>query len=63
MADNLTDLPEVLREHAARIAGGGPADSTYDPETLTLEFDAADEIDRLRQEVDQLRSQLGGGDR
>lgn len=40
-------LPDRLREHADRIAGGGPSESTYDPETLTLEHEAADEIERL----------------
>ena len=51
MAD---DLVQRLREHADRVAGGGPGDATYDPETLALEHEAADEIERLRAEVAEL---------
>ena len=36
-----------LREHADRVAGGGPSESNYDPETLILEHAAADEVERL----------------
>ena len=36
-----------LREHADRVAGVGPSEPNYDPETLTLEHAAADEIGRL----------------
>ncbi len=47
----MSDIVERLREHADRIAGGGPSDSTYDPETLDVEHEAADEIERLRAEL------------
>lgn len=42
------DLVQRLREHADRVAGGWPSDKNYDPETLEIEHDAADEIERLR---------------
>jgi len=41
------ELVAHLREHAARVAGDGPGGSNYDPETLCLEDDAANEIERL----------------
>ena len=43
------DIVESLREHAARVSGDGPSGPNYDPETLVLENDAADEIVRLRE--------------
>lgn len=42
------DLVARLREHADRVAGDGPSGSHYDPETLALEHEAADMIERLR---------------
>src|SRR5690606_21304380 len=53
MAD---DLVQRLREHADREAGGGPGDATYDPETLALEHEAADEIDRMRAALREIRA-------
>lgn len=41
-------LAQRLREHADRVAGGGPSDSNYDPETLMLEHEAADALERLQ---------------
>lgn len=54
------DLIEQLREHADRVAGGTSGEPTYDPETLAIEHAAADEIERLRNEVEHLRVQLSG---
>lgn len=45
------DIVARLREHADRVAGGGPSDGNYDPETLEIEHDAADEIKRLRKRL------------
>jgi len=45
------ELVDHLREHANREAGGNPSDDDYDPETLAVEHDAADEIDRLQELV------------
>ena len=49
------DLATRLREHADRVAGGGPSDANYDPETLEIEHDAADEIERIRADHSQAR--------
>lgn len=43
------DIVKRLREHADRVASGRPSDANYDPETLEIEHDAADEIERLRE--------------
>lgn len=48
-------LVAQLREHADRVAGGGPSEASYDPETLTLEHAAADEIERLFSAVEKHR--------
>ena len=44
----VTPSTQRIREHANRVAGGFPSDKNYDPETLEIEHDAADEIERLR---------------
>jgi hypothetical protein len=45
--DAAQKLVDHLREHAGRIAGGGPGDENYDPETLDVEHGAADMISGL----------------
>ena len=50
------DLAPRLREHADRVAGGGPSNANYDPETLEIEHDAADEIERLRGVLIEIRA-------
>ena len=52
----LGDLAPRLREHADRVAGGGPSNANYDPETLEIEHDAADEIERLRGVLIEIRA-------
>lgn len=52
----MSKLSEHLRSHAYRIAGGGPGDASYDPETLDVECQAADRIEKLEAEVEELRS-------
>ena len=47
-----------LREHADRVAGGGCSESSYDPETLQIEHDAADEIERLRGVLIEIRAKF-----
>ncbi len=54
----LSDLVMRLREHADRVAGGGPGDENYDPETLAIEHEAADSIKSLYSEVELLRGAL-----
>lgn len=45
--ENVKKLFLQLREHASREAGGVSGESNYDPETLCLENDAADVLERL----------------
>ena len=54
----LGDLAPRLREHADRVAGGGPSNANYDPETLEIEHDAADEIERLRGVLIEIRAKF-----
>jgi hypothetical protein len=49
------DLTARLREHADRVAGGGPSDPNYDPETLSLEHEAADALDSLEADLERAR--------
>jgi hypothetical protein len=42
-------LAEHLREHSARVAGGTSGENNFDPETLALESDAAEVIERLHE--------------
>ena len=56
--ETITDLVKHLRDHAYRTAGGSPGDSTYDPETLLLETDAADALERLRSVIAKLESEI-----
>jgi hypothetical protein len=50
--DSPTGLVNALRERARRVAGGGPSDRTYDPESLCLEGDAAKLIEALLHELE-----------
>lgn len=52
MNHDTQDLVGRLREHADRVAGGSCGEPTYDPETLSLEHEAADEVSRLRAALD-----------
>jgi hypothetical protein len=42
-----SDLISRLQQHADHVAGDGPSGAAYDPETLDLEHNAADMIERL----------------
>lgn len=44
----ISGLIDHLREHADRTAGGSAGDATYDPETLNLEHDAAEALEKLK---------------
>jgi hypothetical protein len=52
----MSKLSSHLRTHAYRIAGGGPGDPNYDPETLDLEISAANKIEELEGRIEELRS-------
>ena len=56
--DGFGNLVLRLREHADRVAGGGCSESSYDPETLQIEHDAADEIERLRGVLIEIRAKF-----
>jgi len=51
MISNVATLASQLREHADRVAGDGPSGANYDPETLSLEHQAADELLRLEKKA------------
>lgn len=57
-ATRQVDIAERLREHAYRVAGGSTSEPTYDPETLEVECDAADEIERLRALLTKAREDI-----
>lgn len=51
-----------LREHADRVAGGGPSDSNYDPDTLVLMHNAADRLTKAERLLRQLGVELDQSD-